>query len=56
MREAAATVREIGLEPLMASAIADRQASVAALAEAGVFADAPRDASWRELADHIARS
>ena len=56
MREAAATVREIGLEPLMASAIADRQASVAALAEAGVFADAPRDASWRELADRIARS
>jgi 3-hydroxyisobutyrate dehydrogenase-like beta-hydroxyacid dehydrogenase len=56
MREAAATVREAGLEPLMASAIADRQAWVAALAEAGVFADFPRDATWRELAERIARS
>ena len=56
MREAAATVREAGLEPLMASAIADRQAWVAALAAAGVFADAPRDAAWRELADRIART
>lgn len=55
MREAAATVREAGLEPLMAGAIADRQAWVAALAEAGVFADAPRDTAWRELADRIAR-
>jgi 3-hydroxyisobutyrate dehydrogenase-like beta-hydroxyacid dehydrogenase len=55
MREAAATVREIGLEPLMASAIADRHAWVAALAEADVFANAPRDAGWRELADRIAR-
>jgi 3-hydroxyisobutyrate dehydrogenase-like beta-hydroxyacid dehydrogenase len=56
MREAAATVREAGLEPLMASAIADRQAWMAALAAAGVFAGAPRDADWRELADRIARS
>ena len=56
MREAAATVRDIGLEPLMASAIADRQAWVAALAEAEVFGDAPPDAAWRELADRIARS
>jgi len=56
MREAAATVREAGLEPFMASAIADRQAWMAALAAAGVFADSPRDAAWRELADRIARS
>jgi 3-hydroxyisobutyrate dehydrogenase-like beta-hydroxyacid dehydrogenase len=56
MREAAATVREAGLEPLMASAIADRQAWMAALAAAEVFARAPRDAAWRELADRIARS
>jgi len=56
MREAAATVREARLEPFMASAIADRQAWVAALAAAGVFADSPRDAAWRELADRIARS
>ena len=56
MREAAATVREIGLEPLLASAIADRHAWVAALAEDDVFANAPRDAPWRELADRIVRS
>jgi len=55
MREAAATVREIGLEPFMASAIADRQAWVAALAAAGVFADAPKEGGWRNLADRIAR-
>jgi len=56
MRESAATVREAGLEPFMASAIADRQAWMAALAAAGVFADAPRDTGWREFADRIARS
>jgi 3-hydroxyisobutyrate dehydrogenase-like beta-hydroxyacid dehydrogenase len=55
MREAAATVREAGLEPLMASAIADRQAWMAALTAAGVFADAPRDTAWREFADRIAK-
>jgi 3-hydroxyisobutyrate dehydrogenase-like beta-hydroxyacid dehydrogenase len=55
MREAAATVREAGLEPFMASAIADRQAWMAALAAAGVFADAPRDAAWREFSDRIAK-
>jgi 3-hydroxyisobutyrate dehydrogenase-like beta-hydroxyacid dehydrogenase len=55
MREAAATVREAGLEPFMASAIADRQAWVAALAANGVFADAPTDGGWRDFADRIAR-
>jgi len=56
MREAAATVREAGLEPFMASAIADRHAWLAALTAAGVFADLPPDASWREFADQIAKS
>ena len=56
MREAAATVREGGLEPFMASAIADRHAWLAALTAAGVFADLPPDASWREFADQIAKS
>jgi len=55
MREAAATVREAGLEPFMASAIAERQAWVATLAAAGLFTDAPRDAAWREYADRIAK-
>lgn len=53
MREAAATVREVGLEPLMASAIADRQAWVAALAASGTFANAPTDSDWRDFADRI---
>ena len=55
MREAAATVREIGLEPLMASAISDRQAWVSDLAVNGIFAGAPHDADWRLLADRIER-
>ena len=55
MREAAATVREAGLEPFMASAIADRQAWVAALAASGTFAKAPTDNDWRNFADRILR-
>ena len=55
MRESAATVHEAGLEPLMARAIADRQAWVAMLTADATFADAPRDAAWRTLADLIPR-
>jgi 3-hydroxyisobutyrate dehydrogenase-like beta-hydroxyacid dehydrogenase len=55
MRESAATVREAGLDPFMAGAIADRQAWVAMLAADGVFAGAARDAGWRTLADRIPR-
>lgn len=55
MCEAAATVREAGFEPLMASAIADRQAWMAALAAGGAFADLSRDAAWRTFADRIPR-
>jgi 3-hydroxyisobutyrate dehydrogenase-like beta-hydroxyacid dehydrogenase len=53
MREAAATVREAGLEPFMAGAIADRQAWVAKLARDGSFARAKPAAGWRECADAI---
>jgi 3-hydroxyisobutyrate dehydrogenase-like beta-hydroxyacid dehydrogenase len=55
MREAAATVREIGLEPLMASAIADRQAWMAELARAGVFGEVDAGDDWRAVADRIVR-
>lgn len=55
MREAAATVREAGLEPLCANAIAGRQAWVADLARQGVFDDAGAGRDWRTLADSIRR-
>jgi len=48
MREAAATVREIGLDGCMAAATAERQQWVAALADEGVLAP---DDPWREAAD-----
>jgi 3-hydroxyisobutyrate dehydrogenase-like beta-hydroxyacid dehydrogenase len=50
MREAAATVREIGLEPLMASAIAERQQWVADLAQEGTF-EGVGEKDWRDYAD-----
>jgi 3-hydroxyisobutyrate dehydrogenase-like beta-hydroxyacid dehydrogenase len=53
MREAAVTVREAGIEPTMAMAIADRQAWVAALAADGAFRAAAGDAGWRDLADCV---
>ena len=53
MRESAHTVREAGMEPLMASAIADKQQWVADLARAGVFADLPPDARWQDYADRV---
>ena len=56
MREAAVTVREAGIEPTMASAIADTQAAVAALAAGGAFNAAGADARWRDLADCIPRA
>jgi 3-hydroxyisobutyrate dehydrogenase len=52
MREAAATVREAGLEPLMTAAIAERQQWMADLARAGVVGGR-RDAHWRDEADRI---
>ena len=54
MREAAETVREAGLEPWSAAGTAERQAWVAELADAGVFAgsDAARG-GWRLDADRV---
>ena len=51
MRESAATVREAGFEPFMASAIADKQASIATLKFDGVFAKLGTNYGWREAAD-----
>ena len=58
MREAAQTVREAGLAPWSAGGTAERQASMAALADAGVFgargdAGFARSADWRDEADRI---
>ncbi len=58
MREAAQTVREAGLAPWSAAATVERQASIAALSEAGVFGARggegfARSADWRIEADRI---
>jgi len=56
MQEAAVTVREAGLEPLLASATAKRQALMADLLDAGVFkGTADGKAAWRENADAMTR-
>lgn len=54
MREAAATVREIGLEPWSAAGTVERQAFIADLADAGKLGDrlAPRT-DWRADADRL---
>jgi hypothetical protein len=54
MREAAATVREAGLEPWSAAGTAERQASIADLADAHVFdgSNPVRD-GWRGEADRL---
>lgn len=53
MHEAARTVREAGVEPLMASATAHRQAAVAVMAREGVFDGLPKDAPWQDYADRV---
>ena len=53
MREAANTVREAGFEPLMASAIADKQQWVADQAAAGAFDGLRKEAAWQAYADHL---
>jgi 3-hydroxyisobutyrate dehydrogenase-like beta-hydroxyacid dehydrogenase len=53
MRESANTVREAGFEPLMATAIAEKQQGVADLAAAGVFQGLPKDARWQDYADRL---
>jgi 3-hydroxyisobutyrate dehydrogenase-like beta-hydroxyacid dehydrogenase len=53
MRESAHTVREAGMEPLMATAIAAKQQWVADLARAGAFQGLPKDARWQDYADKV---
>jgi 3-hydroxyisobutyrate dehydrogenase-like beta-hydroxyacid dehydrogenase len=53
MCEAAVTVREAGLDPLMASAIAERQAWLAGLIAGRGAPAAPAGAHWRDWADWI---
>jgi 3-hydroxyisobutyrate dehydrogenase-like beta-hydroxyacid dehydrogenase len=54
MREAAETVREIGLEPWSASGTANRQAWIADLADTGLFGDKSVERTdWRADADRI---
>jgi 3-hydroxyisobutyrate dehydrogenase-like beta-hydroxyacid dehydrogenase len=58
MREAAETVRDIGLAPWSAAATAERQAWVADLVDHGELGgpEAPADADWRVHADQILRT
>ena len=54
MREAAATVRDAGLEPWSAAGTAERQASIADLADAHVFDGSdPARRGWRGEADRL---
>lgn len=53
MRESAHTVREAGMEPVMASAIAAKQQWVADLAATGAFADVAQGARWQDYADAL---
>ncbi len=55
MRESAHTVREAGFDPVMASAIADKQQWVADQAAEGVFKDLAKDAKWQDFADRLIR-
>jgi 3-hydroxyisobutyrate dehydrogenase-like beta-hydroxyacid dehydrogenase len=56
MWESAATVRDGGFPPLMAPAIADKQAWVAALAAEGCFHGVPKDAPWQVYAQRLLAS
>ncbi len=53
MREAAATVREAGFEPFMASATADKHQWIFDQASADVFKGLPKDARWQDYADRL---
>ena len=55
-RASAHPVREAGMEPLMASAIAAKQQWVAELAREGVFQGLPKDARWQDYADRLLES
>ena len=53
MREVAVTVREIGLEPLLASAIAERQDWMAKQKERVGLGLVAKGANWRDYADRL---
>jgi len=53
MRESAQTVQEAGFPPIMAGAIADKQAWVAQLARDGVFEGLGAGARWEDYADRL---
>jgi 3-hydroxyisobutyrate dehydrogenase-like beta-hydroxyacid dehydrogenase len=53
MREVAVTVKEIGLEPLLASAIAERQDWMAKQKERAGLAQIAKGANWRAYADRL---
>ena len=53
MREAANTVLEAGFQPIMTTAIADKQQWVADHAREGLFASLAKDANWKEFADAL---
>ena len=56
MREVAVTVREIGLEPLLASATAERQDWMGRQKTALRLDELDKDANWREYADRLLAS
>jgi hypothetical protein len=56
MRESANTVLEAGFQPIMATAIADKQQWVADQAGAGAFADVAKSAVWQDYADALLRT
>jgi hypothetical protein len=53
MREAANTVKEAGFEPLMATAIAEKQQWVSDRARDGTFDGLTKDARWQDYADRL---
>ncbi|MBH1964369.1 MAG: DUF1932 domain-containing protein [Comamonadaceae bacterium] len=53
MRESANTVKEAGFEPIMTSAIAEKQDWVASLARDGVFHGLTGTSPWQEYADRL---
>ncbi len=53
MREVAVTVREIGLEPLLAAATAERQDWMAKQKEVAGLSQVAKDANWRAFADRL---
>jgi 3-hydroxyisobutyrate dehydrogenase-like beta-hydroxyacid dehydrogenase len=57
MREVARTLQDVGIEPTMAAAIAERQDKlIEAMAAKGLRYDAATEFSWRELMDALADS